>query len=93
VFVFSPSLLLVNANFSWSEFVIAFLGCVIGITALGAALSGFMLVRTKVWEQVLLVIAAILLVVPEIYSSLLGLALLVPVLMRQFTVMKQPQLA
>jgi TRAP-type uncharacterized transport system fused permease subunit len=85
--------LLVNANFSWSEFVIAFLGCVIGITALGAALSGFMLVRTKVWEQVLLVIAAILLVVPEIYSSLLGLALLVPVLMRQFTVMKQPQLA
>ena len=93
VFVFSPSLLLVNANFSWGEFFTAFIGCVIGITALGAALSGFMLVRTKRWEQVLLIIAAILLVVPEIYTSLLGLALLTPVLMRQVAGMKQAQFA
>lgn len=63
----------------------------IGITALGAALSGFMLVRTKRWEQVLLIIAAILLVVPEIYTSLLGLALLVPVLMRQVAGVRQAQ--
>lgn len=91
VFVFSPSLLLVNANFSWNEFFTAFIGCVIGITALGAALSGFMLVRTKRWEQLLLIIAAILLVVPELYTSLLGFAILTPVLMRQISGFRQPQ--
>ncbi len=83
VFVFSPSLLLVASNFTWSEFFIAFIGCVVGITCLGAALSGYMLVRTRAWEQALLAVAAFLLVAPEIYSSLLGGALILPVLARQ----------
>jgi TRAP-type uncharacterized transport system fused permease subunit len=39
--------------------------------------------RTLVWERVLLAIAALLLVAPELYSSLLGAALVVPVLVRQ----------
>ncbi|MHC1551562.1 TRAP transporter permease [Phyllobacterium sp. K27] len=82
VFVFSPSLLLVTANFTWSAFLTAFIGCVMGITCLGAALSGFMLVRTKPWEQAMLIIAAILLVVPELYSSLIGALLIFPVIAR-----------
>lgn len=85
VFVFSPSLLLVASNFSWTEFFIAFAGCVVGITCLGAALSGFMLVRTSTWERALLACAALLLVAPEIYSSLLGALLALPVLLRQVT--------
>jgi TRAP-type uncharacterized transport system fused permease subunit len=85
VFVFSPSLLLVTANFSWSNFTIAFVGCVLGITCLGSALSGFLLVRTVWWERTLLILAAILLVVPELVSSLVGLLLVVPVLGRQLT--------
>ncbi|NKM88650.1 TRAP transporter fused permease subunit [Rhizobium laguerreae] len=84
VFVFSPSLLLVTANFSWSSFTIAFVGCVLGITCLGAALSGFLFVRTVWWEKTLLILAAILLVVPELVSSLVGLLFVVPVLGRQF---------
>ena len=84
VFVFSPSLLLVTADFTWSNFILAFLGCAIGITCLGAALSGFMLVRTRLWENVLLLVAALLLIAPEIYSTLLGAAMIVPVLLRQF---------
>src|SRR3546814_6634916 len=39
VFVFSPSLLLVTADFTWSNFFIAFIGCTLGITCHGAALS------------------------------------------------------
>ncbi|MGN7774370.1 TRAP transporter permease [Phyllobacterium sp. 22552] len=89
VFVFSPSLLLVTANFTWSAFFTAFLGCMLGITCLGAALSGFMLVRTKLWEQVLLILAAILLVVPELYSSLFGALLIAPVLVRQMRDLKR----
>ena len=93
VFVFSPSLLLVTSGFNWLDFSVAFLGCAIGITALGAALSGFFLVRTKAWENVLLIVAAILLVAPEIYSSLVGLALLVPVVARHLASVRQPQAA
>ncbi|KXF75525.1 C4-dicarboxylate ABC transporter permease [Paramesorhizobium deserti] len=89
VFVFSPSLLLVTSNFTWSAFAIAFIGCVVGITCLGAALSGFLLVRTKFWENILLIFAAILFVVPEVYSSLLGAALIVPVLIRHVLGMRR----
>jgi TRAP-type uncharacterized transport system fused permease subunit len=88
VFIFSPSLLLVTADFSWSNFVIAFVGCVLGITCLGSALSGFLLVKTSVWERILLIIAAILLVVPELISSLVGMAMIVPVLAHQYRGLK-----
>ncbi|HYG86689.1 MAG TPA: TRAP transporter permease [Azospirillum sp.] len=84
VFVFSPSLLLVVPGFTWTDFLIAFVGCVVGITCLGAALSGWMLTRTAPWERALLAVAALLLVAPELYSSLIGAVLVIPVLMRQF---------
>jgi len=67
---------------------VAFFGCAIGITALGAALSGFLLVRTKLWENILMSLAAVLLVAPELYSSMLGLMLLVPVGIRQYSGLK-----
>jgi TRAP-type uncharacterized transport system fused permease subunit len=57
---------------------------VVGITCLGAALSRFMLVRTKAWENAILVIAALLLVTPELYSTLIGFALIAPVLVNQW---------
>ena len=85
VFVFSPSLLLVVPGFTWTDFLIAFIGCIIGITCLGAALTGWLLTRTQAWERWVLTFAAILLVTPELYSSLIGLALIVPVLVRQIS--------
>ena len=83
VFVFSPSLLLVVPGFTWWDFTLAFTGCVVGITCLGAALSGWMLTRTAAWERALLLIASLLLVAPELYSTLVGAVLIVPVLIRQ----------
>jgi TRAP transporter 4TM/12TM fusion protein len=83
VFVFSPSLLLVTKGFNWTDFTIGFIGCVAGITCLGAALTGWLLTRTAAWERALLAVAAILFVAPELYSTLLAAALLVPVLIRQ----------
>ncbi|AIB14652.1 C4-dicarboxylate ABC transporter permease (plasmid) [Azospirillum argentinense] len=85
VFVFSPSLLLVAPGFNWPDFFIAFLGCIVGIVCLGATLTGWLLTNMRTWERVMLGIAAILLVTPELYSSLLGLALIVPVLLRQMS--------
>jgi TRAP transporter 4TM/12TM fusion protein len=83
VFVFSPSLLLVAKGFTWTDFWLAFLGCIAGITCLGAAITGWLMTRTLAWERVLLAIAALLLVAPELYSTLIGAALVVPVLIRQ----------
>ena len=51
VFVFSPSLLLVAKGFTWYDFSVTFVGCVLGITLLAAALSKFFLVEMKRWEQ------------------------------------------
>ncbi|MGN6537874.1 MAG: TRAP transporter permease, partial [Mesorhizobium sp.] len=59
--------------------------CVLGITCLGAALSRYLLVRTRPWENALLVLAAFLLVAPELYSSLLGVVLVIPVLLRHWS--------
>ncbi|MGE5338672.1 MAG: TRAP transporter permease, partial [Gemmatimonadota bacterium] len=64
VFTFSPALLLVTKNFTWSEFAVTFAGCALGIVALGAALSRFLLVEMKAWERALAVCAAVLLIAP-----------------------------
>ncbi len=83
VFVFSPSLLLVTQDFNLPDFFTAFFGCLIGITFLSAAFAGYMLRHLVGWERWLLSVCAILLVAPEIYSSLAGLILSAPVLLRQ----------
>ena len=45
VFVFSPSLLIVAKGFTGYDFVVTFVGCILGITLLAAALSKFFLVE------------------------------------------------
>lgn len=82
VFVFSPSLLLVAKGFTWQDFIVTFFGCIVGITVLAAALSRYMLVEMKRWEQLLCLAAAVLLIWPGIWVTLTGLALVIPVLLR-----------
>jgi len=83
VFVFAPSLLIMVNNFSLQEFVLAFAGCILGITVLSAALSNYMLTRMQAWERLVCVLAAILMIAPEIVSTIVGVALVVPVVLRQ----------
>ena len=84
VFVFSPSLLLVAKGFNWPDFWITFVGCVLGITLLAAALSRYLLIEMKRWEQALCGLGAVLLVAPGVISGLVGLAVAAPVLLRQW---------
>jgi TRAP transporter 4TM/12TM fusion protein len=84
VFVLSPSLLLVANGFNLTDFVITFVGCVIGIVMLAAALSRFLWIELQRWEQVLLGAGALLLVAPGIASGLVGLAVASPVFLRQW---------
>lgn len=82
VFVFSPSLLLVTQGFNWPDFATAFVGCVLGITILGAAFSRWFLIEMTAWEQGLCVVASLLMIVPGTASMLLGLVLIAPMLVR-----------
>lgn len=88
VFVFSPSLLLVAKGFTWYDFAVTFTGCVLGITVLAAALSKFFLVEMRRWEQLLCIAAALLLIAPGLVVTLIGAALVVPVLVRQLAAFK-----
>ena len=85
VFVFAPSMLLVVDGFSWHEFVVAFGGCVLGITMLAAAFSRYMFVPMYKWEIATCAIAAALMIAPGAVSTLIGIAMVVPVLLRQVT--------
>jgi len=93
VFVFAPSLLLVVPGFTWQEFAVAFTGCVLGITFLSAALSKYLLVQMRMWERLVCAAAAMLMVAPGIASTLVGLAMVVPVLVRQVVALKRPPAA
>ncbi|HNT40142.1 MAG TPA: TRAP transporter permease [Rubrivivax sp.] len=84
VFVFSPSLLLVAKGFTFYDFTITFVGCVLGIVLLAAALSKFFLVEMTAAEQLLCVAGALLLIAPGLTPTLVGAALATPVLLRQF---------
>ena len=82
VFVFSPSMLIMVQNFSLYEFVLSTYGCVLGITALSAAFSDYLSDRLWWWERILLAFAAILLVAPELTSTIIGTLIFLPIALR-----------
>jgi TRAP transporter 4TM/12TM fusion protein len=88
VFVFSPSLLLVAKGFNWGDFAVTFTGCVLGIVALAAALSGYLMAEMKRWERTLCALGALCLIAPGLKISLLGVVLMLPVLVNQWAVRK-----
>jgi TRAP-type uncharacterized transport system fused permease subunit len=77
------SFLIVVQNFSWQSFVLATGGCILGVTALSAAFSGYLLRPLAPLSRAALVAAALLLVAPELYSTLIGLFILAVVLISQ----------
>lgn len=84
VFVFSPSLLIVAKGFTGYDFVVTFVGCLLGITLLAAALSRFFLVEMTRTEQALCLVAALLMIAPGLLPTLAGVVLALPMLMRQW---------
>jgi TRAP transporter 4TM/12TM fusion protein len=83
VFVYSPAMLLVTKGFTWPAFFETTAGCVVGIVMLAAALTGFGLARMPGWERLLLGAASVMVISPSRTATLIGLALSVPVLLRQ----------
>ena len=82
VFVFSPSLLIVAKGFTPYDFAVTFIGCILGITLLAAALSKFLLVEMRRAEQWVCGVAALLMIAPGLLPTILGLVIASPVVMR-----------
>ncbi|MGE8689043.1 MAG: TRAP transporter permease [Achromobacter sp.] len=88
VFVFSPSLLISVQGFTWYDFFVTLFGCMVGLVLLSAAFSRYMLVGMKGWERWLCTIGALLTILPGLTSGLIGLAICVPVFVRQLAQLK-----
>jgi len=84
MFVFSPSLLLVTADFTWASFALAFSGAVLGIVALSVAITNWLFRPLLLIERVMLPIAALLMIAPELVSTAIGAAILAAVALRQW---------
>ncbi|WP_287884930.1 MULTISPECIES: TRAP transporter permease [Paracoccus] len=84
VFVFSPSLLLVTQSFTLPDFLLAFAGAVLGIVALSAAITNWLLGPLLLVERMLLPAAALMMIAPELVSTLIGATILGVVLLRQY---------
>ena len=89
VFVFSPSLLISVQGFTWYDFFVTLVGCMIGLVLLSAAFSRYMLVGMKSWERWLCTVGALLTIIPGLMSGLIGLAICIPVFIRQLAELKR----
>lgn len=83
VFVFSPSMLLVTEGFTWSEFFLATLGAMAGIWMLSSVFAGWLFAPLRGYERLLLAISALLLVVPSLWPTIIGILLVLPAVIRQ----------
>lgn len=76
MFIYEPALLMVNG---WTEWYISLFACisaVLGCMCLASGFHGYLLAASRMWERCVMIVAALLLIVPELISSLIGLVLL-----------------
>jgi TRAP-type uncharacterized transport system fused permease subunit len=73
MFIYEPSLLMIG---DWFTIVTSCISAALGIIAFAAGLQGYMLREARVWERIVLVVAALLLIVPGYVTDVLGLVLL-----------------
>ncbi len=83
VFVYSPSLLLVNADFTWSAFAITLTGAALGIACLGVAFSGYFIAPMRKLERWWTGIVSLLFISPGLETMAAGIVLLLPVVFLQ----------
>jgi TRAP-type uncharacterized transport system fused permease subunit len=76
MFVYEPALLMINGWDEWHVSLFAFISATIGCMALAAGFHGYLLAACRMWERAVLIVAAVLLIVPEVYTSIVGIVLL-----------------
>ena len=76
MFVYEPALIMINGWAQWHLSALACVSAVLGCMCLAAGLHGYLVASARMWERFVLVCAALLLIAPELISSLAGLGLL-----------------
>ncbi len=79
MFIYEPALLMLNGWAEWHVSLLAFISATIGCVTLAAGLYGYLFAACRMWERVVLVIAALLLIAPELISSIAGVILLLAI--------------
>jgi TRAP transporter 4TM/12TM fusion protein len=72
MFVYAPQLLMIG---SWTDILSASVSAAIGILFFSAGMHGFLIVRSTLWQSVLLVAAGVMLIDPNLITDLIGLGL------------------
>lgn len=80
VFAYSPAMLIVVPGFAWSDFLLVTLSCAVGVCALGAALTGYAFAPLGSLARAPLLAASVLMIAPGTTPTLIGLAVVAPVL-------------
>jgi TRAP-type uncharacterized transport system fused permease subunit len=83
MFIYEPALLMINGWDEWHVSLLAFVSATIGCICLAAGMFGYLLRETRLWERLLLLAAAVLLIKPGIVTDGIGLALLAAVIINQ----------
>jgi TRAP-type uncharacterized transport system fused permease subunit len=68
---------------AWHQILLAIITASIGVTALAAALHGYLLRPARLWERLALLAGAIALIKPGLLTDLLGLGLVGAVVLSQ----------
>jgi TRAP transporter 4TM/12TM fusion protein len=80
MFVYGPSLLFVGSAF---DIITSAISASFGVMALAAGMMGWFVKEVKTWERILLLVAAILLIKPGLYTDAVGYFLLLLVFLVQ----------
>jgi len=90
-FAYDPALLLINA--SMPHIALRTVAATLGILMLGAGLIGYFRAPTRPWERALLLLGAVLLIFPGVWSDLAGAVCFVIVVLSQRTPRAEPAAA
>ncbi|PLR80127.1 C4-dicarboxylate ABC transporter [Bacillus canaveralius] len=90
IFVFSPQMLLIDTD--WVGATLIMISSTIGMIGVGAGMIGYWVKPIPILLRGVLVIAGILLVVPELISSIVGAVLMVGIFMYQKFIQRGPDL-
>jgi TRAP transporter 4TM/12TM fusion protein len=73
MFIYEPALLLIGP---WHVSLLAVVSAVLGVIALASSLHGYLMAPLAMWQRFVMFLAAILLIAPELISSIVGAVLL-----------------
>lgn len=77
IFIYNPILVLVDVT--PLKLILALTTAIIGMIAVSSAMIGFFIRNSRVWERVVLLVAGLLLILPQIITSTIGALLIVAI--------------